>query len=180
MYQHSGSLLLKKAVLHKAVLFTFGNNTGVMKKNLLDKDSVEKLIGRVQNLRQDSAPLWGSMTATEMLVHCNKVHQHLLLPTTSTNKKTSLKQYLIRWMALYVMPHFPKNAKAPKGFETRGTVTDAAFEEQKQFFIQLASRFSQHKAPIQHHHPYFGNLSTTQWGLSAWKHADHHLRQFGV
>ncbi|OQP57805.1 hypothetical protein A3860_09275 [Niastella vici] len=26
-------------------------------------------------------------------------------------------------------------------------------------------------------HPALGNLNTTQWGIAAWKHMDHHLRQ---
>lgn len=29
-------------------------------------------------------------------------------------------------------------------------------------------------------HPAFGPLSAEEWGVMAWKHFDHHLRQFGV
>ena len=29
-------------------------------------------------------------------------------------------------------------------------------------------------------HPFFGKITTTDWGLVNYKHADHHLRQFGV
>jgi hypothetical protein len=151
-----------------------------MKRNLLHKDSAELLISRLQNLRPDTAPRWGSMTATEMLLHCNKVHQYLLSPPASSGKNTSLKQYLIRWVVLYLIPNFPRNAQAPKQVRTKGAIADAAFGEQKQAFIEIIRRFPRHGAPIQHHHPYFGNLSTKQWGLSAWKHADHHLRQFGL
>jgi hypothetical protein len=151
-----------------------------MNKNLLDNKTAEDIVFRVQKLQPTAKASWGQMTVTEMLLHCNKVHQHLLSPSTSARKKTSLKQYLIRWVVLYLMPQFPKNAKTPKPLETKGTITDVAFEEQKQAFLTLVRRFAQQNAPIEHHHPYFGNLSTRQWGLSAWKHVDHHLRQFGV
>jgi hypothetical protein len=29
-------------------------------------------------------------------------------------------------------------------------------------------------------HPFFGQMSRTEWGRLTWKHLDHHLRQFGV
>jgi hypothetical protein len=151
-----------------------------MRKNLLDKECNESVISRAQKLRPDSTPLWGTMTVTEMLHHCNKVNEQLLLPAPPSDKKTSLRQYLIRWVVLYVMPRFPKGAKAPKKFHTKGTIDHAEFENQKQAFITLVHRFASHAGPIAHYHPYFGKLSTEQWGLTNWKHMDHHLRQFGV
>lgn len=152
-----------------------------MEKNLLAKEACEMLIQRVQNLRAATPPLWGKMTATEMLLHLNKVHQLLLLPPAVVSpRKTSPKQLLIRWLVLYVMPRYPRGAKAPRQFHTKGTINSEAFDEQKEQCIQLLHRFAQHKEPIQHYHPYFGAISTSQWGLSSWKHADHHLRQFGV
>ena len=150
-------------------------------KNLFDSHAVEQLIQRVQQLQPDTPPQWGSMTATEMLLHCNKVHQQLLAPPTSANKKkTTLRQYLARWVVLYIMPHFPKGAQAPKQLHTKGTIHDEAFEEQKEQFIQIVRRFPTHKLPVEHRHPYFGNLNTQQWALAGWKHTDHHLRQFGL
>jgi hypothetical protein len=150
-------------------------------KNLLDSQTVESLVQRVHQLGPDTKPQWGSMTATEMLLHCNKIHQQLLSPsTTQKKKKTSLKQYAVRWVVLYIMPHFPKGAQAPKQMHTKGTITNADFEAQKQQFIEIVRRFPEHTAPIAHRHPYFGNLNTKQWGRAGWKHVDHHLRQFGV
>jgi hypothetical protein len=151
-----------------------------MKNNMLSKEGSESLVQRIQNLRADTPPLWGSMTATEMLLHCNKVHEHLLSPAEASGKGTSVKQFLVRWVVLYMLPRYPKGASAPKQLRTKGAISEAAFEGQKQTFIDLIRRFQQIKTPIQHHHPYFGNLSTEQWGLASWKHTDHHLRQFGL
>jgi hypothetical protein len=78
------------------------------------------------------------------------------------------------------MPRFPKGAQAPKKFQVKGTVGASEFEKEKQGFINSVQRFATHSGPIAHHHPYFGKLSTEQWGLASWKHVDHHLRQFGV
>jgi hypothetical protein len=153
-----------------------------MGKNLLDKETSEVLVQRVQKLRAATSPLWGKMTATEMLLHVNKVHQHLLSPPDAApaHQKTSAKQLLIRWLVLYLLPRYPKGAKTPHQLNTKGAINNAAFEEQKRLFIALLRRLAHHKEPINHYHPYFGALSTRQWGLSSWKHADHHLRQFGL
>lgn len=162
-----------------AALTFIERNAITMTENLLDRQSAEQLISRVEKLQPTRKAVWGSMTATEMLLHCNKVHELLLLPASLSPKKTTLKQYLIRYLVLYIMPNYPKNAKAPQQIATKGSITSEAFEQQKENYIALLRRFQQ-PTEIKHHHPYFGNLSTTQWGLASWKHADHHLRQFGV
>ena len=150
-----------------------------MKKNLLDAGCCAAVISRMEKLNPGTQALWGSMTATEMLAHCNKVHEGLLSGATQP-QSTSAKQYLLRFFVLYVLPGYPKGAKAPKRFITKGQISDAEFTDQKNAFIALMKRLAHHQAPIQLQHPYFGGLSTKQWGLSAYKHVDHHLRQFGV
>ncbi|MES2881009.1 MAG: DUF1569 domain-containing protein [Bacteroidota bacterium] len=150
-----------------------------MKKNLLHKGATEKLISRIQNLTPQSMPQWGSMAPTEMLLHCNKVNEYLL--TAQPQKKpTSIKQYFTRWVVLYIMPGYPKGAQAPKKVITKGLADPLDFEKEKQNFIEIIHRFPNHGLPLTLHHPYFGGLTTKQWGLAAWKHVDHHLRQFGV
>ncbi len=151
-----------------------------MEKNLLKKEAAEEMVRRIHHLRADTQPRWGTMNATEMLLHMNRVHERLLLPAPVTAKKTSVKQLLARWLVLYVMPRYPKGAKTPSVFNTKGAVDQAVFEEQKRLFTELIQRFGTNKEAIGHYHPYFGALSTKQWGLASWKHADHHLRQFGV
>jgi hypothetical protein len=151
-----------------------------MKNNLGNPQTAEQVIARAQRLQPSSQPLWGTMTVTEMLHHCNKVHHQLLSPASSSAKKTSLKQYLLRWLVLYGMPRFPRNAQTPKAMRTKGTIDNAEFEKQREEFVASVKKFATNTEPIAHFHPYFGKLSTKQWGITSWKHVDHHLRQFGV
>lgn len=150
-----------------------------MKKNLFDADCGATIIERIQKLNVESSPLWGSMTATEMLAHCNKVHEGLLSGAVQP-QSTSVKQYLLRFIVLYLLPKYPRGAQAPKRFVTKGQINNTEFAQQQQAFVALIHRLAQHTAPIQLQHPYFGALSTQQWGLSGYKHVDHHLRQFGL
>lgn len=149
-------------------------------KNVFDEGAAAQLAQRAQKLQAGTAPLWGTMSAAEMLAHCNRVNAHLLVPAAPPTKKTSVKQLLARWVVLYGMPRLPKGAQAPRQVLTKGTVGNEAFNEQQQLFVDMVHRMGQHTLPVHHRHPYFGNLNTKQWGLAAWKHIDHHLRQFGV
>lgn len=151
-----------------------------MPHNLLNAKTAAVVIQRVQRLSADVAPLWGSMTATEMLRHCNLVHQNLLEAPAKPAKPTTLKQYVIRTVVLYLLPHYPKGAKAPARLITKGAVGNENFKSEKAAFISWTQKFAVHTAPITAGHPYFGALNTKQWGRTSYKHIDHHLRQFGL
>jgi len=150
-----------------------------MRKSLLNKECGETLVRRIQKLQPDASPLWGRMNATEMLLHLNRINEQLL-NAPATKKGISLKQYIGRWLFLYVFSNFPKNARTPKRNDTKGQIDTSAFGEQQQKFIELIQRFPLHQQPIELPHPYFGDLNTKQWGLAGYKHVNHHLRQFGV
>ncbi|HOS47488.1 MAG TPA: hypothetical protein PLG57_02575 [Bacteroidia bacterium] len=49
-----------------------------MKNTLFDIAAVESIIVRVNNLKIVSKPLWGEMTATEMLFHCNLCNKQIM------------------------------------------------------------------------------------------------------
>ena len=151
-----------------------------MNKNLFTPEAVEKMIKRVNKLQPHSQTHWGKMNATEMVLHCNAIHERLLTPADTSGKKTSVKQLLIRWVILYLLPHYPKNVKAPKPLRMSGTISHTEFENQKEKFIQVLRQFLQSNLHVEHYHPYFGKLSTKEWGRTSWKHLDHHFRQFGI
>jgi hypothetical protein len=149
-------------------------------KNLVNSGAITSLVERIERLHAGTKPLWGCMTSTEMLLHCNKVCSYLLTPPPAGQKKTSPKEYMIRVFALYLKSNFPKGIKGPKQVQTKGLVADEEFEMQKNAFIDVLRRFPELDSPINHRHPYFGLMNTKEWGITAWKHTDHHLRQFGV
>src|SRR3954453_16772704 len=150
-----------------------------MKRNLLNKTAAEKMIARVNSLHANSNPKWGIMNATEMLLHCNLCNNQVL-DGNIPYQKTTLKQRLLRIVALYIAPNFPKNLKTEPDNDTKGKIEADQFEKQKRLFIKTMQRFGERKEPIALTHPAFGNLNTRQWGIAEWKHTDHHLRQFGV
>ena len=150
-----------------------------MNRNLLNKRVAEKMVGRVQQLQSDSKANWGTMNATEMLLHIN-ICNNQILDGDIKFSKTTLKQRLLRIVGLYIAPNFPKNLPTEPANDTKGVIKEAQFENQKKKLIKTIEKFGERKKPIALTHPAFGNLNTNQWGIAAYKHTDHHLRQFGV
>jgi hypothetical protein len=151
----------------------------MMKKNLLYQAAADNIIARVQKLQPTSKAQWGVMNATEMLLHANLCNQEVFEEIVPV-KKTTLKQFILRIVALYIAPNFKKGVKGDSKKETAGKIDAAQFEAQRLRFIELVKRYPNHKTPLTLPHVAFGNISTTEWGIAAYKHMDHHLRQFGV
>lgn len=150
-----------------------------MKKNLLDKRAAENMVSRAGNLQVNALPLWGKMNATEMLLHCNSCNREIFEKERGA-RKTTFKQYLLRILALYIAPDFKKGISSEPHHITSGKSSESNFEDLKQEFIRLIKLFPENTKALTLTHPAFGNISTNQWGIAAYKHMDHHLRQFGV
>jgi hypothetical protein len=60
-------------------------------------------------------------------------------------------------------------------------VDAASFEEERAALLELLERIgtgvSDGMGPD---HPLFGPLSWREWGVTTYKHTDHHLKQFGA
>lgn len=151
-----------------------------MNMNIFNKFSAEALIFRVNQLTPAARPIWGVMNVTEMLLHCNICNKQILEAPVTVKQPTTLKQFMLRILALYVAPDFQKNRKGDERNDTVGKVSPDRFMAEKSKFIELITSLSTHKGNITLPHIAFGNLSTNQWGIAIWKHMDHHLRQFGV
>jgi hypothetical protein len=57
----------------------------------------------------------------------------------------------------------------------------ASIEEERAAVLELLERIAagprEGAGPA---HPLFGSLTWREWGVATYKHADHHLRQFGA
>lgn len=73
---------------------------------------------------------------------------------------------------------FPKGA--PTAPELK-PVDTTAFEEERAALLELVERIGtgerEGMGPV---HPLFGPLTWREWGAVTYKHADHHLKQFGA
>ena len=138
----------------------------------------EALIARFQRLSPDATAAWGRMSAPQMLAHCADALRMGLGDLPVKPKNASLpRMAVVKWLFLNVLP-FPKSAPTAKELISRAP---EAWEVERAHLIALMKRAGGDDArTVRAEHPLFGPLTRAQWGQLAWKHLDHHLRQFGA
>ena len=132
---------------------------------------------RVRRLTPESRALWGKMTAPEMVAHLTNA-MHMATGELSVQGKRHLARlFPLKQLLIYVIP-MPKNlptakeliTRAPEPFSGEVEAFSAAVDD-------FASRPADYAWPA---HPLFGSMTRRDWGTLAYRHCDHHLRQFGV
>ncbi len=133
---------------------------------------------RVRSLSVSSTGRWGSMDVTGMLKHLRLSTRMALgeLPVPSVNKR-AFQMFPLKHLILYVLP-FPKGA--PTAPRLKPDVVES-FEEERAAVLELLERIGTGlRDGVGPTHPLFGPLTWREWGVVTYKHADHHLRQFGA
>lgn len=110
----------------------------------------------------------------------------LLVFSRYSNGKLNLPKKLARDISREVCETPRHNDKPiPKNMSMIPTLIIAdqrEFEKEKEILKQKIIMF-QRNGPEKcttHPHPFFGKLTSEQWGKCIYKHLDHHLKQFGV
>ena len=146
--------------------------------SILNEADRTELVNRLRSLSASSTRRWGSMDVVAMLQHLRLSAGMALgeLPVSAKNKR-AFQVFPLKHLILYVFP-FPKGA--PTAPELKPTV-EASFEEERTALLELLERIGtgprEGTGPA---HPLFGTLSWQEWGVVTYKHADHHLKQFGA
>ncbi|MBL7766163.1 MAG: DUF1569 domain-containing protein [Chitinophagaceae bacterium] len=149
-------------------------------KNLFH-DGVEAGIQeRIAKLSPSSSPLWGKMNVAQMLAHCI-CPLELAMGEATAAPSGFFKKLLGRLIKGVVVSPKPYKHDLPTD-PTFVTVTDSfEFQTQKDKLLSTIARFIQKQDTVaDFKHPFFGKLTKDEWGMSQYKHLDHHLNQFGV
>ena len=146
--------------------------------SILNASDRAAIVNRMRSLSTSSTRRWGTMDVTDMLKHLHLSALMTLgeMEVPSANKR-AFQVFPLKHLILYVLP-FPKGAPtAPK----LKPVDAASLEEERAALLELIERIGtgprEGSGPA---HPLFGPLTWREWGVVTYKHADHHLKQFGV
>ena len=149
-------------------------------KSIFETEAKAELLNRLENLEAESSAKWGKMNVNQMLVHCQKPIELAL--GESTIKKPN---FLMGMMMKLVAPSLYNDKPWKEGLPTAKEfiiVNSDGFNTEKDKLkskIETMSTSKNYFEPKKKH-PYFGTFTADQWGKSAYKHLDHHFRQFGV
>ena len=146
--------------------------------SILNEADRAEIASRMRSLSVSSTGRWGSMSVTSMLQHLALSARLTLgeLQVPSSNKRV-FQMFPLKHLIIYVLP-FPKGA--PTAPELKPGVSES-LEDERRALLELLERIAagprEGAGPA---HPLFGPMTWRQWGVVTYKHADHHLRQFGV
>ncbi len=145
---------------------------------LLDSADRRDIVRRVNALTAAHTRRWGSMTLERMLGHLADQLRFASKELVPRGPRGPLTWPPIRWLAIVVVPWPHGRLEASAELVQTGP---REFEASRAELLRLVERFPSDAAHDQlGSHPMFGRLSTHLWGLLAWRHLDHHLRQFGA
>lgn len=149
-------------------------------KTIFDPAIRDELTTRVKALDENNKALWGKMNVFQMTRHCNIWNEWVLGKNEISNKQGFLGK-IFGQMALRSNTKddkpLGKNTPTGKAFTVKQKEGDLNVE--KKTLINLIADF-EHFSDDQFMHDFFGKMSREQIGVLAYKHSDHHLRQFNV
>jgi hypothetical protein len=148
-------------------------------QTIFDPAAREELLRRVDAIKPGSTRLWGKMSAAQMLEHTARALE------VAAGRKPSKQAFVGKAISWIFKKNFlgekPFGKNSPTGPEF--IVHDAPeLEPAREKVKTLIREFSAagEKSCDGRVHGFFGRLTGAEWGVSQYKHVDHHLRQFGA
>ena len=144
-------------------------------KTIFEKKVVSELINRINSLKAEDKAQWGIMTSYQMVKHCTLTEELYL------GHKTYERLFigkLFGKMALkgILKDEAPMKKNNPTHPEFK--ITDSGnLNEIRNKWIEQIKMYESHSGTSVAH-PFFGLMNKEQIGVYAYKHIDHHLRQF--
>jgi hypothetical protein len=145
-------------------------------KTIFDKTTRDVLIARINALDENSKPLWGKMNVYQMAKHCTHWEEMI---SGEIRCKQSFIGLIFGKMALKKLTkdEKPLTHNTPTSPELRVAEHYGDIGLQKAKWIALIEKNAHSSSPY-FMHPFFGRMNREQVGYLAYKHIDHHLRQF--
>jgi hypothetical protein len=147
--------------------------------DIFSKKVADDLIQRINNLSDESMPLWGKMSVSQMLAHCNVSYE--MVYEDKHPKPNGLMRIILKLLVKNTVVNenpYKKSKPTAPAFIIKG---EKDFEEEKSRltgFIQRTQGLGKKEFQGRESHS-FGKLSVEEWNNMFYKHLDHHLRQFG-
>lgn len=147
-------------------------------KSIYDHDARTVIINRIQELKENNVAQWGKMNAYQMLKHCSLCEDMFQgrLPIKRVFIGKLIGPMILKKTLRDEKP-FGKNSPTSRLWKTTDESGD--FTSQKQEWINRLNQYAEFRTNS-YVHPFFGRMTREQIGNFVYKHADHHLRQFGA
>jgi uncharacterized protein DUF1569 len=121
------------------------------------------------------------MTAHQMVCHLSDACRAALGERQVPVIGTLWERTVIRRLAIHTHLTWPQGVRTvPQADQEIGGTRPTEFARDVHELRRLIQSFDGAEAQLSGHHPLLGALSPAEWGAFSYRHADHHLRQFGI
>jgi Protein of unknown function (DUF1569) len=149
-------------------------------KSLFDVALARQVTQRIGDLRVDSDRQWGTMSVAQTVAHCASGMQMAL------GEIRPPRALIGRLIGAAIKPKVLGNDEPLR--RNTSAMRELIIRDERDLDaerVRLCSLIDQFvtggiSVCTTHPHPFFGALTPAEWGVLAYKHLDHHLRQFGA
>jgi hypothetical protein len=151
-------------------------------KTVADPDVLRSLTERFSALTPTRPRRWGTLTAHEMLCHLGDATEMVLRIRPRERPLPSRRRDVVKWIGLWTAMRWPHGWRTNPAHDPHldGTRPSAFDADLQRALLGLRGIAAASSEPLEPTHGTFGTMSVRDWQRWAYKHADHHLRQFGL
>jgi hypothetical protein len=152
-----------------------------MKTLARPRDKAE-ILHRLTDVRPESVPRWGRMSAHQMVCHLSDSLRMTIGEKPVSPATGPLQRTILKWIALYVPLPWPAGIPTrPEIDQEAGGTRPVDFARDIEELETLLERITGQRKTIDWQlHPILGRMSAAAWLRWGYLHMDHHLRQFGA
>jgi hypothetical protein len=149
-------------------------------KTIFEESVRQELTRRIESLHKNSSAQWGKMNVYQMAKHCT-IWNEWVLGTNSQTYRQSFLGLIFGKIALRssVRDNKPMKRGMPAGKDFTVKEPNGNIELQKEKWIARMSEYANF-SNTEFLHDFFGKMTKEEIGIFAYKHMDHHLRQFNA
>jgi hypothetical protein len=148
-------------------------------RSIFDAPVRAELVERINKLNSNSLAQWGRMNVHQMMMHCILWNEMVL--ENKKFKRAFVGRIFGKLLLRNELKDQPMRRNNPTVSELIPVTWNTDIESAQRDWITQINRFEKYSLPdYQFIHPFFGRMTKEQIGIHAYKHTDHHLRQFGV
>jgi len=140
------------------------------------------ILQRLARLTPESRRLWGRMSPHQVVCHLSDSYKVVIGERPVAGSPTLLGRTLIRFIALSTPMAWPKGTPTMKEVDQDfgGTRPEEFTRDMSELGALIERVAATPRDFTWASHPLFGPLTEREWLHWAWRHPDHHLRQFGL
>ncbi|MGH7710714.1 MAG: DinB family protein [Gemmatimonadaceae bacterium] len=151
-------------------------------KTVADPRVLRSLIERLSALRPDSQRRWGTLTPHEMLCHLGDSNEMVLGIRPRNNPVPPRRRIIMKLLGLWSPFRWPHGWRTNPQHDPRadGTRPSEFARDLQRAIAGIEGIARAGPDSLDRAHGFFGVMAVADWQRWAYKHTDHHLRQFGA